>query len=83
MNVILQYGVWTEFSQTTRAAVIGLSATPFSAGLGKIFTNLINATTMHELTESGVLVPMRIFAPHQARHDRGQDRRGELDRQGR
>jgi superfamily II DNA or RNA helicase len=44
------------------AAVIGLSATPFSAGLGKIFTNLINATTMHDLTESGVLVPMRIFS---------------------
>jgi superfamily II DNA or RNA helicase len=44
------------------AAIIGLSATPFSNGLGKIFTNLINATTMHDLTESGVLVPMRIFS---------------------
>ena len=57
-----QMKVWTEFAQNTNAAVIGLSATPFSAGLGKIFTNLINATTMHELTESGVLVPMRIFS---------------------
>jgi hypothetical protein len=42
--------------------VIGLSATPFSDGLGRLFTNLINATTMHELTESGVLVPMRVFS---------------------
>ena len=57
-----QYKVWTEYAVQTGAAVIGLSATPFSNGLGKIFTNLINATTMHDLTESGVLVPMRIFS---------------------
>lgn len=57
-----QMKVWTEYAQTTGAAVIGLSATPFSKGLGKIFSNLINATTMHELTESGVLVPMRMFS---------------------
>ncbi len=57
-----QMKVWTEYAMASKAAVIGLSATPFSAGLGKIFTNLINATTMHDLTESGVLVPMRIFS---------------------
>ena len=57
-----QLKVWTEYAMTSGAAVIGLSATPFSAGLGKIFSNLINATTMHDLTESGVLVPMRIFS---------------------
>jgi superfamily II DNA or RNA helicase len=56
------YSAWTEFAVTTKAAVIGLSGTPFSTGLGKIFTNLINATTMHELTKSGVLVPMRVFS---------------------
>ena len=43
-----QLKVWTEFIQTTKAACIGLSATPFSPGLGKLFTNLINATTMHD-----------------------------------
>jgi DNA repair protein RadD len=56
------YKPWVDYAQSTGAAVIGLSATPFSVGLGKIFTNLINATTMHDLTESGVLVPMRIFS---------------------
>ena len=56
------YKAWTEFANNTKAAVIGLSATPFTAGLGKIFTNLINATTMHDLTQNGVLVPMRIFS---------------------
>jgi superfamily II DNA or RNA helicase len=48
----------------TKAVVIGLSATPFTKGLGKIFTNVINAATMNELTQSGVLVPMRIFSCH-------------------
>lgn len=57
-----QLKVWTEFIQTTKAACIGLSATPFSPGLGKLFTNLINATTMHDLTQLGVLVPMRVFS---------------------
>ncbi|KAF3997519.1 DEAD/DEAH box helicase [Glaciimonas immobilis] len=57
-----QLKAWTEHIPTCRAAVIGLSATPFSNGLGKLFSNLINATTMHELTESGVLVPMRVMS---------------------
>ncbi|MBP9906578.1 MAG: DEAD/DEAH box helicase family protein [Rhodoferax sp.] len=57
-----QMKVWTEFIGNTRAAVIGLSATPFSPGLGKLFTRLVNATTMHDLTQSGVLVPMRVFS---------------------
>jgi superfamily II DNA or RNA helicase len=57
-----QLKAWTDHIPTCRAAVIGLSATPFSAGLGKLFTNLVNATTMRELTDSGVLVPMRIMS---------------------
>jgi len=57
-----QMAVWTEFAKTSKAVCIGLSATPMSKGLGKIFTNLINATTMDELTRSGVLVPMRVFS---------------------
>lgn len=57
-----QHKVWTEFIQITQAACIGLSATPFSPGLAKLFTNLINATTMHELTHLGVLVPMRVMS---------------------
>jgi len=55
-----QLAVWTEYIKTCEARVIGLSATPFSPGLGKLFTNLVNAATMNELTESGVLVPMRV-----------------------
>lgn len=57
-----QLKAWTDHIPTSRAAVIGLSATPFSTGLGNLFSNLINATTMRELTESGVLVPMRVMS---------------------
>lgn len=56
-----QLSAWTKHIPDCRAKVVGLSATPFSRGLGKLFTNLINATTAHELTESGVLVPMRVL----------------------
>ena len=52
---------WIAAPECT-AIVIGLSATPFTPGLGKTFTKLVNATTMHELTELGILVPMRIFS---------------------
>jgi len=54
--------VWTDHIMRTDAAVIGLSATPFSDGLGKLFSNLINATTMKDLTKEGILVPMRVFS---------------------
>ncbi len=57
-----QHRAWTEHVRTCRATVVGLSATPFSPGLGKLFTNLVVAATANELTESGVLVPMRIFS---------------------
>lgn len=64
-----QLSAWTEYIPTCSASVIGLSATPFSPGLGKLFTNLINATTMHDLTESGVLVPMKVLSCTQTNMD--------------
>lgn len=56
------HSAWVEFAKSTKAVVIGLSATPFTRGLGQVFTRLINATTMAELTKSGVLVPMRALS---------------------
>lgn len=57
-----QLSAWTDYIPNFKGSVIGLSATPFSKGLGKLFSNLINATTMHELTQSGVLVPMKVVS---------------------
>lgn len=57
-----QHSAWVDHIKTCRAAVVGLSATPFSPGLGQLFSRLVNATTMHDLTQSGVLVPMRVLS---------------------
>lgn len=57
-----QHKAWVDHIQATKAAVIGLSATPFSVGLGRLFTNLVNAATMADLVDAGVLVPMRVFS---------------------
>lgn len=57
-----QLSVWTEHIMSSPARAVGLSATPFSKGLGKLFSNLINATTMHQITLTGDLVPMRVFS---------------------
>lgn len=61
-----QYSGWTKHIPNTRAAVIGLSATPFSSGLGKLFSRVVNAVTMHTLTQQGVLVPFRVYSCTQA-----------------
>ena len=60
----VQMKSWVDFAmdKSIKTAVIGLTATPFSKGLGKIFTNAIMAATMHELTQQGILVPMRVFS---------------------
>jgi len=42
--------------------VIGLTATPFTKGLGKWFDTVINVTTTHALIEQGWLSPYRIFS---------------------
>lgn len=68
-NCHVQMKVWTDHIQKTSAAVIGLSATPFSSGLGKLFSNLVCALPMHDLVQSGVLVPMRILSCTKANMD--------------
>jgi DNA repair protein RadD len=50
-----------EFLETFKGHVIGLSATPFTRGLSKVYTNLVNATTMAALVDEGTLVPLRVF----------------------
>lgn len=55
------YSAWTEWTARTKAVVIGLTATPFTKGLGSHFDAVVNAATMDELTRQGVLVPLRIL----------------------
>ncbi|MEK6346380.1 MAG: DEAD/DEAH box helicase family protein [Burkholderia sp.] len=42
--------------------VIGLSATPFTKGLGAVYSNLVNVTTTNELIEGRWLVPLQVYA---------------------
>lgn len=46
-----------------RVPFIGLSATPWSKGLGKIYDDLIVPVTMRELIAAGYLSTFRVFAP--------------------
>lgn len=57
-----QYKATRDKLKKTGAAVVGLTATPCSKGLGLLYTHMVNAATMHELTQAGVLVPMRILS---------------------
>lgn len=41
--------------------VIGLTATPFTKGLGNIYKNVISTVTTKQLVEDKVLVPLRVF----------------------
>ncbi len=47
------------------AHVVGLTATPFTKGLGKIFTNVVNSTTTDKLINDGWLVPVKMYAAKQ------------------
>lgn len=42
--------------------VVGLTATPFTKGLGKFFDAVVNVTTTRRLIEQGWLSPYRIFS---------------------
>ena len=54
--------VVTEFLQSTKAIVVGLTATPFTKGMGKVYSNLVNVTTMNELIAQKFLVPLKMYA---------------------
>ena len=41
--------------------VIGLTATPFTKGIGKVYENVVSTVTTSELVEQRVLAPLRVF----------------------
>ena len=41
--------------------VIGLTATPFTKGLGATYTNVVCSATTEQLTNEGFLVPLKVF----------------------
>ena len=58
------YGIHKKMMQAMPNTVfIGLSATPFTKGLGKLYSNLVVGATTTKLTDEGYLVPVKVFAP--------------------
>lgn len=51
----------TSFIKNTQARVIGLSASPFTKGLGSIYSNVVSEVTTKDLVENLSLVPLRVF----------------------
>lgn len=51
-----------EFVKNTKARVIGLTATPFAAGMADLYTNLVNVTTTNKLVADGFLVRPIMYA---------------------
>ena len=54
---------YRAFMAANPVKTFGLTATPFSRGLGKVFQTLIHEVTVADLTEQGWLVPAKFFAP--------------------
>lgn len=52
-----------NWCRRNKVPVIGLSATPWRRGLGRIFDRLINCISLSELTDLGFLVPTVCYAP--------------------
>ena len=53
---------WLDDPEWTNVPFIGLSATPWTRGLGKYFQTLLVAATTQELIEQKLLAPFRVFA---------------------
>ena len=54
---------WIQHEDWQKVPFIGMSATPWTKGLGKIYDDLIISSTTAELIEAGFLSKFRVFAP--------------------
>jgi superfamily II DNA or RNA helicase len=57
------YAKWMTDPKWHNVPFIGLSATPWTRGLGQYFDDLIVPTTTQDLISEGYLSPFRVFAP--------------------
>ena len=57
------YKRWLNDSEWSKVPFIGLSATPWTKGLGKLWGELVIGTTTQKLIDEGHLSKFRVFAP--------------------
>ena len=58
---ITRRGTVEFIKNNPQVKVIGLTATPFTKGLGDIYTHVVGATPTGDLIEKGWLVPLKVF----------------------
>jgi DNA repair protein RadD len=61
-NCHTMYKSVIDYCENTPARVVGLTATPFTKGMGQIFTNVVNSTTTNKLIDQNWLVPLKCYA---------------------
>jgi hypothetical protein len=59
------YKTTTDKLALNDCVAIGLTATPFTSGIGKIYEGVVNVITMNELIEQGHLSKYKIFASNE------------------
>jgi superfamily II DNA or RNA helicase/ParB-like chromosome segregation protein Spo0J len=57
------YGEWMAREEWRRIPFIGLSATPWTKGLGKHYDDLLIPVRLSDLIAQRILAPFRVFAP--------------------
>ncbi len=57
------YGDWMNRPEWLKTPFVGLSATPWTRGLGKHYDDLVIAETTQGLIDKGFLAPFRAYAP--------------------
>ena len=54
--------VIAEIAETTDAPIIGLTGTPFTKGLGKVYNNLLKPTSIRELIDADFLTDLEVYS---------------------
>lgn len=74
------YKTWVDkLKKNPMSRAIGLTATPFTKGMGQIFDGMVQAAVMSDLVASGVLVPPKFYG-HKSFDMRGaKTKSGEYD----
>jgi DNA repair protein RadD len=60
----LRHGLLEWMKRHNNVIVIGLTATPFTDGIGEVYTEAVNIVTTNQLIAEGHLVPLRMYASH-------------------
>lgn len=62
-RMFTMFSEWMLHQDWLKIPFVGFSATPWSKGLGLLYTDLVTGLSMRQLIEAKVLVPFRTFAP--------------------